>query len=306
MHVLGFRALLLAVTALLALPALAVAACPDRSGYPGDNAARADIAGWMAFGAAARGVPRELPVMAALVESGLRNLSSGDRDAVGYFQMRTAIWDQGAYAGFPANPQLQLKWFLDMALAVRQQHVDEGDLSYGMLDSQYGNWIADVERPAEQYRGRYQLRLDEARGLIGPPCADVVPPAGETPPAPPLTPAADVTPPALWLARALGPLYVGADLAVPVRCPEEACTVWARGSISIPSATRAYRISAPRQTLVSGARGVMHLPLGPRLREAARAALEQGQTVRGRIVVYAADQRGNQVSASRSIRLLRH
>ena len=28
----------------------------------------------------------------------------------------------------------------------------------------YGEWIADVERPAAQYRGRYQVRLDEARG----------------------------------------------------------------------------------------------------------------------------------------------
>jgi hypothetical protein len=32
--------------------------------------------------------------------------------------------------------------------------------------SQYGDWTADVERPAGQYRGRYQLRLDEARSLL--------------------------------------------------------------------------------------------------------------------------------------------
>jgi hypothetical protein len=31
---------------------------------------------------------------------------------------------------------------------------------------QYGEWIADVERPAAQYRGRYQLQLDEARALL--------------------------------------------------------------------------------------------------------------------------------------------
>jgi hypothetical protein len=30
----------------------------------------------------------------------------------------------------------------------------------------YGDWIADVERPAAQFRGRYQLRLDEARKLV--------------------------------------------------------------------------------------------------------------------------------------------
>jgi hypothetical protein len=32
--------------------------------------------------------------------------------------------------------------------------------------SHYGEWIADVERPAEQYRSRYQLKLGEARGLL--------------------------------------------------------------------------------------------------------------------------------------------
>jgi hypothetical protein len=32
--------------------------------------------------------------------------------------------------------------------------------------SRYGEWTADVERPAEQYRGRYQLKLDEARNLL--------------------------------------------------------------------------------------------------------------------------------------------
>jgi hypothetical protein len=31
---------------------------------------------------------------------------------------------------------------------------------------QYGDWIADVERPAEQVRGRYQLRLGEAHKLL--------------------------------------------------------------------------------------------------------------------------------------------
>ena len=32
--------------------------------------------------------------------------------------------------------------------------------------SQHGEWIADVERPAEQYRSRYQLKLGEARSLL--------------------------------------------------------------------------------------------------------------------------------------------
>jgi hypothetical protein len=113
----------------------------------------------MADEAQRRGLPRELPVMAALVESGLHNDAGGDRDSVGYFQMRTSIWDSGPYAGYTHNPELQLKWFLDQAVALKNDATTD--------PSQYGNWIADVERPAEQYRGRYQLHLDEARQLLG-------------------------------------------------------------------------------------------------------------------------------------------
>jgi hypothetical protein len=40
-------------------------------------------------------------------------------------------------------------------------------VNFGKDPSAWGEWIADVERPAEEYRGRYQLRLSEARGLLG-------------------------------------------------------------------------------------------------------------------------------------------
>ena len=59
--------------------------------------------------------------MAALVESGVRNLNFGDADSVGFFQMRVGIWNQGEYAGYPDNPGLQAKWFIDTALAVKRQ-----------------------------------------------------------------------------------------------------------------------------------------------------------------------------------------
>jgi hypothetical protein len=102
--------------------------------------------------------------MASLVESGLRNLDSGDADSVGFFQMRTSIWDQGIYRGYQGRAALQLQWFLDHAEAVKGARVAAGQ----PIDdpNSYGEWIADVERPAEQYRGRYQLRLDEARALV--------------------------------------------------------------------------------------------------------------------------------------------
>jgi hypothetical protein len=132
-------------------------------GYPGDDAPKPQIAAWMASEARKRGIPGELPIMASLVESGLHNVQGGDADSVGYFQMRVGIWNRGAYAGYPGHPEKQLDWFLDQAEAVKKQRAGAGR----PLDSgHYGDWIADVERPAAQYRGRYQPMLAQARDLL--------------------------------------------------------------------------------------------------------------------------------------------
>jgi hypothetical protein len=132
--------------------------------YPGADAGKEEIAAWMAGQARRRGIPPELPVMAALVESGLADLDYGDADSVGFFQMRAGIWDQGDYAGYPDRPELQLDWFLDQASAVKAQRLARG---LPIDDPEhYGEWIADIERPAAEYRGRYQLQLEEARALL--------------------------------------------------------------------------------------------------------------------------------------------
>jgi hypothetical protein len=156
-------------------PAAADAGAPlvaEAAGTGGPAAAEPSqvaIAHWMAQGARAAGLPGELPVMAALGESGLRNLPYGDRDSVGYFQMRTGIWDGGPYAGYLTRPELQLRWFVDRALGVRAARVAAGDGAFGTDPAAWGAWIADVERPAERYRARYQERLDAARRLLAVP-----------------------------------------------------------------------------------------------------------------------------------------
>ena len=86
--------------------------------------------------------------------------------------MRVAVWNQGAYAGFPDKPELQIQWFIDQATVVRAARIAAGDSAFGSDPLTFGEWIADVLRPAEQFRGRYQLRLDEARQLIEPACPD--------------------------------------------------------------------------------------------------------------------------------------
>jgi hypothetical protein len=134
--------------------------------YPGNDASQEQLARWLAKQAEKHGLPPELPVMASLVESGVKNLNFGDRDSVGFFQMRTEIWNKGEYAGYPDHPELQIKWFIDHAVAIKKQRIAAGDADFGRDPSKWGEWIADVERPAEQFRGRYQLRLDEARELL--------------------------------------------------------------------------------------------------------------------------------------------
>jgi hypothetical protein len=142
-------------------------------GYPGDNAPKEQIAAWMAARAQAAGVPAELPVMAALVESRLSNINFGDADSIGFFQMRTSIWDQGEYAGYGQDPEKQIKWFLDHAVHEKEKRLADGYTNFLDDDTKWGDWVADVERPAEQYRGRYQQRLEEARALLRGPGAAV-------------------------------------------------------------------------------------------------------------------------------------
>jgi murein DD-endopeptidase MepM/ murein hydrolase activator NlpD len=147
--------------------AQAVAAAAVVGGYPGDDAPKEQIAAWMAARAQAAGIPPELPVMAALVESRLSNVNYGHADSIGFFQMRTSIWDQGEYAGYGSDPEKQIKWFIDHAVHEKQKRVADGYTNFLTDETKWGDWVADVERPAEEYRGRYQERLAEARALLG-------------------------------------------------------------------------------------------------------------------------------------------
>ena len=151
--------------------------------YPGDQATPQQIAAWMGAHAAQAGLPPELPVMAALTESGLRNLNYGDRDSVGFFQMRLGIWDEGAYAGYPSNPDLQVQWFIDHAVAVKSEYPQLAE-----NPNSWGEWVADVEQPAEQYRYRYQLQLSTAQALLHGANLTSGAPAPAATPAPPPVP----------------------------------------------------------------------------------------------------------------------
>jgi hypothetical protein len=283
-----------AVTAALAGPASANAA--DCLTYPGDAAPKTTLAAWMAYGASARGVPGELPVMAALAESNLTNLPAGSTDYAGYFQMRTSIWNQGAYAGYATNPQLQLNWFVDTALQVlaSKRATDPG---YGASEARWGEWIAEVERPAEQFRGRYQPRLEEARALIGLGCI----PDGAPGPPPPAE-AVDATPPDLDLARTRR-LRRLRGLAVGVECRSEGCNVAVSARLALPGAARVYRLSSRPRALAAGERATVALRYGRRLRAALAKRRALGRRTRAHVSVRATDAAGNRSAERRRVRL---
>jgi hypothetical protein len=303
----------IAVAALMLAPATASAVpCADVAAYPGDDAPRTAIAQWMAYGASLAATPRELPVMGALVESGLRNLRLGDVDSVGYFGMRVGVWNRGEYAGYPDNPSLQLKWFVDQAAVARKRRLAAGGADPVADERQWGDWTADVVVAAENLRGRYQLRLDEARTLIGPPCA---PPAAGQPPLPPPwppaptpptpPPAADTTAPVLRLAAARRQRALRAGgLVITVRCPAEPCTTAATATIVLPRARRVLRFVPLRPLALAAAAACrVRLVPGRDARERIRAALRSRPSVTASVRVTAIDAAGNRTARTRTVRV---
>ena len=268
------RALLPIVVLLLAQNAWAQGGvtAPDFSDpcpalYPGDEAGQERIGRWMARSAADRGLPHELPVMAGLVESGLQNLRGPTY--LGFFGMHRSL-NSGEYRGFPRDPNLQVKWFLDTAAQVKQRRVAEGRADPAKDPSSWGSWIADVERPVREFRGRYQTRLEEARTLIAGRCAA---PAND-----------DTTPPRLFvrMAATQRPLAAG-GITLRVRCPDHDCLAGAFASFG----ARTVRAAAIEPG--GGASSVLRLAV-PR---AVRRELRAGRTVRTSVTAIAADEAGN-------------
>jgi hypothetical protein len=246
--------------------------CP--TAYPGDGASKPSIARWMGRAAAVRGLPQELPVMAGLAESGLRNLSGPSY--AGFFGMHRSL-NAGPYRGFPRNPELQLRWFTDQAVLVRQREIAEGEMDYGSDESGYGLWVADVERPAPKNRSGYQPHLDAARELLGGSCT----PAGFT---------ADTVAPPL---RARSARRQRSSITVKVACPAEGCVAGASAMIPLPRRPR--RAATTAVAVPTRGRTTLTIRLG---RRALRAA-----PFRTRVQVIGVDEAGNPATVARSVRV---
>jgi hypothetical protein len=297
----------------LAVPGAQAASCTYPRAYPGDGAAKEAIASWMAGGAIEAGLPGELPVMASLTDAGLTNLPQGDADGVGYFRMRVAVWNNGDYAGFPDQPPLQLQWFIDQAQAARQRAVAAGNTAYGVDSSTWGAWAADVQRPAEQYRGRYQLRLDDARSLTAAGCVPKdpdqrasPPPAASDPSSPPaqqpdaLLIAGSVLPQLAVRAKRYQDAAESGALAVTAACSNETCLVRAGASVAVPN-RGVFRMSLPPVQLARGERRTFRLTFTSRLRKLVTAALRKRACALGAMRIIAANAGGYRNSASRTV-----
>jgi hypothetical protein len=249
--------------------------------YPGDSAGQERIARWMARGAGERGLPLELPVMAGLAESGLRNLRGSSYH--GFFGMHSSL-NSGDYRGFPRKPMLQLDWFLDTAALVRQRRVAEGGPDPAADPADYSLWIADVERPALENRSGYQQHLSKADELVGDRC-----------PAPVRS---DVTPPALRLRVARRQRALASDgLVARVRCPAEPCMTGLVATVTAGGRELTLRTPAidPASTWSSV---LIRLP------RVARRQLRRGRSLPASVTAYAADAAANGASARRAALLL--
>jgi hypothetical protein len=251
--------------------------------YPGDDAARERIARWMARGAAGRGLPHELPVMAAIAESGLRNIRGTSYH--GFFGMHESL-NTGEYRGYPRNPELQLKWFLDTAMLVRQRALAAGRDDPAADSGSFGEWIADVERPAPQNRSGYQPHLAEARRLVAAKCAE---------------PASDDTVPPRLVARVASPQRpaTAGGIVVRLRCPDGDCLGGATASVRVPGeddprVLRATPAEPPERGLAT---------LVIRVPRPVRRELARGRSVRASVTALAVDGSANVTRKARLVQL---
>lgn len=267
------------------------AVCGRTVPYPGNSATKVEYANWMANYAVVRDIPGELPVMAALVESGVKNLNYGDRDSVGFFQMRTSIWDRGEYRGYLKNPDLQMEWFADTAAKVRLQYIAAGKPDPAATSDTFGVWIADIERPAEQYRGRYQKRLEEARALVAETCPNLK----------------RQDPNALRVAVTIPDKqrsHRSGAIVAKLRCPAEPCNASASALVKLPGSRKLLRLTSDTLMLPAGKRGAVRVIVRRGVRTRLRRALSSG-SIRAQLRVSISDAQGRATSRTEKIRIVR-
>lgn len=142
-----------------------------------------------------------------------------------------------------------------------------------------------------------------------PPSGDPPPPSGSPPPAEPPpgsnTPAPDVTSPAVVLGGATTQRVLRQGAVVVRVQTNEAATLTATGTVSVPPPARVFRLRRVTSTSAPNAVVTLRLRLSRRARAAVKGAFASGRKPSAVIRVTATDAAGNQSVSSRRVRLRR-
>jgi Calx-beta domain len=181
-----------------------------------------------------------------------------------------------------------------------------GDTSEQVAVPVVGNTVDGPDRTFfVNLSGPGGARISDAQGVATIVDDDV--PEGAGPPGPVGTPGPllDATAPLLALGGARSQRFLRAhSVVILVRC-DEPCTVSAAGNVSVPGASRLFRLKRVTRLLRPGVRSKLRLPLSRRAQAAIRRALVRRRRVVATVRVSARDGAGNSRSATRRIRLKR-
>jgi hypothetical protein len=117
---------------------------------------------------------------------------------------------------------------------------------------------------------------------------------------------ADTTAPALRLrARSSQRAVRQKGIVVEVRCPTEACTATAQGTVSVPGAARTYRLKSATKQIRRGGKAKLKLKFSKKTLKVVKRALSKRKKIKARVTVTVKDAAGNRTTKKRSIRLKR-
>jgi hypothetical protein len=95
---------------------------------------------------------------------------------------------------------------------------------------------------------------------------------------------------------------LGKSVSVTVSC-SEACAATATGTLSVPKASKAYRLKKTKKSIAAGGKVKLRLKLSTKARKAATRALKRHNRVKAKLKVTVADGRANKTSKRRTIKL---
>jgi hypothetical protein len=165
-----------------------------------------------------------------------------------------------------------MQWFTDQAIAVRNYYKNNGKGDPAASSKTYGVWIADIERPADAYRGRYQLRLGDAQKLVAATCVDlqgvnVLAPVSQ-----------------LKIKRKQHPSRTG-SISVRVSCPKAQCISTVGAAFRVPGRRGVVKLTSDTVMIAAGGRVTVKVAVPHSVRKRIRALGRGTTTARLRVSV---------------------